>query len=97
MVEPTGEAPRSEAAAKAAGMLDKLEQIAKILSLIAIPVVVAIFGWLVQNSLSERSVKQEYVKLSISILKEPKDTIEPSVRDWAVDLLNQNSPTKFGI
>jgi hypothetical protein len=96
MAEPTGQAPRSEAIAGTTGVLDQLEKIAKILSLIAIPVVVAFFGWLVQNSLSQRNVSQEYVKLSISILKEPKDKIEPSLRDWAVDLLNQNSPTKFG-
>lgn len=95
MAEPTGQAPQSEATAGATGGLDQLEKVAKILSLIAIPVVVAIFGWLVQNAVSERSSKQEYVKLSISILKEPKDKIEPSLRDWAVDLLNQNSPTKF--
>jgi hypothetical protein len=95
MTKPTGQAPRSEAVAETAGMLDQLEKIAKILSSIAIPLVLVIFGWLVQNSLSERNVSQEYVKLSISILRESKDMIEPSLRNWAVDLLNQNSPTKF--
>jgi WD40 repeat protein len=73
----------------------QLERLARLLSLIAIPIVLAIVGWFVQNSLSSRNVSQEYVKLALSILKEPKDKIEPSLRDWAVDLLNQNSPTRF--
>lgn len=74
---------------------DRAEQIAKVSSLVAIPVVLAIVGWLIQSSLSERNVSQEYVKLAVSILKEPKDKTDPALRGWAADLLNQNSPTKF--
>jgi WD40 repeat protein len=73
-----------------------IEKIAKILSLVAIPVVLAIFGWLIQNRLSERNVSQEYVKLAVSVLEKQKSAEVPAgLRDWAVDLLNQNSPTKF--
>jgi WD40 repeat protein len=73
-----------------------IEKFAKILSLVAIPVVLAIFGWVIQNQLSERSLSQEYVKLAVSILEKPKSSEVPAgLRDWAVDLLNQNSPTKF--
>jgi WD40 repeat protein len=95
-VEPT-EIPPDAATlpAKTAFKWDQVEKVARVLSLIAIPVVLAIVGWIVQNSLSDRSVGQEYVKLSLDILKEPKDKIDPSLRDWAVDLLNENSPTKF--
>lgn len=74
---------------------EQREAIAKILSLIAIPIVLAIVGWLVQSSLSDRSASQEYVKLSVSILKEPKDKVELSLRSWAADLLNANAPTKL--
>ena len=73
-----------------------IEKVAKILSLVAVPVVIAIFGWIIQNTLSERSLSQEYVKLAVSILEKPKSSDVPAgLRDWAVDLLNQNSPTKF--
>jgi WD40 repeat protein len=35
-------------------------------------------------------------QLAVSILEKPKSSEEPlGLRDWAVDLLNQNSPTKF--
>jgi len=72
------------------------EKVTKILSLVAIPIVLAVFGWVIQNRLSERNVSQEYVKLAVSILEKPKSSDVPSgLRDWAVDLLNQNSPTKF--
>lgn len=70
---------------------DTIEQIAKITPLVAIPVVLAIVGWLTQDSLAKRNVSQEYVKLAVSILKESKDKVDPALRDWAVDLLNQNS------
>jgi WD domain, G-beta repeat/WD40-like Beta Propeller Repeat len=96
MAKPTGISPSAATLpAKTADKWDQFEKAARILSLIAIPVVLAIVGWFVQNSLSGRSVGQEYVKLALDILKEPKDKIEPSLRDWAVDLLNENSPTKF--
>ncbi len=89
------EVPSGADAAKPVDRWDQLEKLARILSVAAIPVVLAIVGWFVQNSLSERNVSQEYVKLALSILKEPKDKVEPSIRAWAADLLDQNSPTKF--
>jgi WD domain, G-beta repeat len=82
-------------AVKAVDRWDQLEKTAKVLSVIAIAVVLAIVGWLIQSSLSERNVSQEYVKLAVSILKEPKDKTEPALRGWGADLLNQKAPTKF--
>ncbi|MEZ2354442.1 hypothetical protein [Caballeronia sp. RCC_10] len=74
-----------------------LEKIARVLSLIAIPVVIAIVGWIIQNRLSQQSLSQEYVKLAVAVLEKPRGSEAPAgLRDWAVDLLNQNSPTKFG-
>jgi WD40 repeat protein len=88
--------PADSAATKVNGdRWDAVEKAAKLLSLVAIPVVLAVVGWLIQNSLSERNVSQEYVKLAVSILEQPKDKAENALRGWAADLLNQNSPTKF--
>lgn len=73
-----------------------IEKVAKILSLVAIPIVIAVFGWIIQDGLSKRNMSQEYVKLAMSILEKPKSSEVPAgLRDWAVDLLNQNSPTKL--
>lgn len=95
MAKPVGKAANIEAVSEPADALDQLDKLARLLSLIAIPIVLAIIGWFIQSTLSDRNVKLEYVKLAISILKEPKDKIEQPLRDWAVNLLDQNSPTKF--
>jgi WD40 repeat protein len=87
--------PNTPPAPVTLGEWEKLERAAKVLSLVAIPVALAFGGWLIQNSLAERSVSQEYVKLAVTILKEPKDKTDNLLRSWAADLLNQNSPTKF--
>lgn len=91
----SNQAKKSEEAIASDGRYD-IEKVAKILSLVAIPVVLAVFGWIIQNRLSERNVSQEYVKLAVSVLEKPESSKVPAgLRDWAVDLLNQNSPTKF--
>ena len=71
---------------------DLAERITRILSLLAIPVVIAIVGALIQSSLARRTVSQQYVQVAVSILTS-KETLDPSLRSWAVDLLNDNSPT----
>ena len=73
-----------------------IERLSKVLSIAAIPVVLAIGGWIIQGQLQNQTVNRDYVQLAVSILKEPDTTkIKPQLRNWAVDLLNANSPTKF--
>lgn len=75
---------------------EALERISKTLSIFAIPVVLGFGGWIIQQRLQNQTVSRDYVQLAVSILKEPKDSkIDPQMRDWAVQLLNENSPTKF--
>ncbi len=77
-------------------MWDKIEKSAKIASWIAIPVVIAVFGWMVQSRLAEMNVRRDYVKLAVSILTEKDPSqVHPGIRSWSVDLLNENSPVKF--
>ena len=75
--------------------LKTIESVAKIFSLIAVPTLVALGGWLIQSSQATRTTSQEYVKLAISVLTQSNGEIDPGLRDWAVDLLNDNSPTRF--
>jgi hypothetical protein len=84
---------RNEAPQQKASLLGPVEQIAKILSILAVPIVVAVVGSSIQNAVSTRSTKQEYVKMSLSILQASDS--DPSLRGWAAQLLNENSPTKF--
>jgi murein L,D-transpeptidase YcbB/YkuD len=77
---------------KPGDLWDFAERITRILSLLAIPVVIAIVGALIQSSLARRTVSQQYVQVAVSILTS-KEKLDPSLRSWAVDLLNDNSPT----
>jgi LAS superfamily LD-carboxypeptidase LdcB len=76
---------------------DTVERTSKVLSIAAIPVVIAVGGWYIQRQLQNQTVSRDYVQLAVSILKEPDDKtkIKPELRAWAVDLLKDNSPTKL--
>ena len=73
--------------------LDSLEKIAKIISLVALPIVVAVVGWWMQNSLAQRTADQEYVKLAVTIINDPES--HEAMKEWAVNLLDDKSPTDF--
>lgn len=75
---------------------ETVERIFKTLSIVAIPIVLGFGGWIIQGRLQNQTVSRDYVQLAVSILKEPRDSkIDPEMRNWAVQLLNENSPTKF--
>jgi hypothetical protein len=80
---------------KGSGLWDRTEQIAKILALIAIPALIAIGGWIIQHSISLQSVNKDYVQLAVSILTKSDEEVAPSLRNWAVELLNDKSTVKF--
>lgn len=71
------------------------ERTARIMSLVAIPVVLAIIGAAIQATLGKSTVSRDYVQLAVSILTADKTKTPQDLRDWAVDLLDENSPVKF--
>src|SRR5258707_4684754 len=79
--------------------LEIVERVGKIASLVAIPIVIplalASYSAKVQEGAQKESINRDYVQLAVSILKEKKDDVNPSLRDWATDLLTEHSPTKF--
>ena len=79
--------------------LDIFERLAKILAIVAIPVVIplalAIYSSRVQEAAQTETINRDYVQLAVSLLKEKKNDLDPGIRDWAVDLLAEHSPTKF--
>lgn len=84
------EEPQSEGS-----KLDRVEQVAKTVSIIAIPVVLAVGGWFIQHAVSQQSVDKDYVQLAVSILTMSDQEVSPSLRKWAVDLMNDKSSVKF--
>jgi hypothetical protein len=74
---------------------DKLDVLSRVTSAIAIPAVIAIGGWYIQSATTRQSISKDYVTLAISILEKPKSKEDSGLRVWAVDLLNDNAPTKL--
>lgn len=75
--------------------LDKIQSIASIASAVAIPIVIAIVGWWVQSSMSNESIKKDYVQMAIGILNSPERQKDEEMRKWAVAILNENAPIPF--
>ena len=76
--------------------LKKIELIARICSFIAVPFLIAIFGWFIQSKIEEKSLSKEYVQIAVSILNSQEKSPERGyLRDWAVEILVQNTPIKF--
>lgn len=76
---------------------DKLQSIAQILSLLAIPVLVAIFGWKIQEEMKEKEVRRDFVQIAISVLSSPQgmDDGKAQLRHWASRILASMSPVPF--
>ena len=72
--------------------LIKWQSIASIAASIAIPLILAIVGYIVQDKLSTEGLRKDYVQIAISILKERQDE---DLRKWAVKVLDENSPIPF--
>jgi hypothetical protein len=71
--------------------LQSVELWSKILSALAIPVVLAVVGWMVQDSVSSESIKKDYVTLAIGILQDEK-VRDPELKAWALSIVRKNSP-----
>lgn len=75
-------------------MLDSLEKIAKIVSLVAIPTALWWLGTQYQSADTRAKTAVEYVKLSISIIGNQNEA-DPALLEWASDTLNHYSEVKF--
>jgi hypothetical protein len=75
--------------------LTKLHLIASIASSIAIPITIAIMGWLVQSGIATQGIRKDYVQIAITVLSTPEKQADPDLRIWATTVLQQNSPVPF--
>lgn len=71
-------------------MLDKLEKIGKILSLITVPFLLLWLGTKYESADTKAKTAVEYVKLSVSIINNP-DEVDPDVLKWATDTFSEYS------
>ena len=68
---------------------EAIERVSKTLSIAAIPIVLAVGGWVLQERLQDQTVSRDYVQLAVTILKEPNSSKD--MKSWAVLLLNAHS------
>lgn len=89
----------NKADSSAPSILDRVEQWAKIGSLIAVPIVLSVIGLVVNSNTQDKTVKQQYVKLATEILSESAlsegqslTNDQADLREWATRLLSETSP-----
>jgi hypothetical protein len=75
--------------------LQNAQAIAAIFAAVAVPVVVALAGWQIQVGISRDSVRKDYVQMSIGILANPSNVEDKPLRQWAIAVLDTNSPIPF--
>lgn len=66
-----------------------------ILSAIAIPLVIALIGNSVQQSIAENGIKKDYLAMAISILKDGGEKVDPEMKSWAAAVVSAYSPVPF--
>jgi WD40 repeat protein len=88
-----------ELGSKSQTWLDITERLTKVVAIVAIPVVIpialAIYSARVQGAAQTETINRDYVQLAVSVLTSKDRSVDPGLRDWAVDLLAEHSPTKF--
>ncbi|CAM4149406.1 hypothetical protein [Bordetella pseudohinzii] len=65
----------------------------QIFAAVAVPLVVAVLGWMFQTSWKEREIGRDYVKLAADIVA-AKD-VPPALCDWASEIIRATSPVPF--
>lgn len=76
--------------------LNKWTSIATILSLVAVPIVIGVYGSKIQSSIANEGIKKDYVQMAIKILsEEPHNNENEDLRKWSIDIVEANSPIKF--
>ncbi|UJM90251.1 hypothetical protein LRK24_17780 [Rhodanobacter denitrificans] len=76
-------------------ILSKIQVIASIASAVAIPLVIALVGWLIQAKIANQTAQKDYVSMAVGILTNPKNQGNDELRTWAVAVLDKTSPIPF--
>lgn len=66
-----------------------------IISSIMTPILIAVIGWYIQHSISERSLEKDYMAIAVSVLNNPNTKENINLRSWAVDFISKKSPLQM--
>jgi len=75
--------------------IEQIKSIASILSAIAIPTVLALTGYFVQQSIAEDGIKKDYLTMAMGMLKDGGDKLDPDLKSWATAVVAKYSPVPF--
>ena len=75
--------------------LVRWQAIASIAASIAVPLILAVVGYMVQRQIATEGLKKDYVQIAASILKENPNGQEKELRKWAVEVLDRNADIPF--
>lgn len=91
--------PRDPSKGSKKDVWEVVESVSRIFATLAIPVILAVGGWVIQGTVSQQTVSKDYVSLATSILQKKReqddDESAKGLRKWAVDLLNRTSPVQL--
>ncbi|MFY9141592.1 NlpC/P60 family protein [Sulfuricurvum sp.] len=73
-----------------------LQSVATSLSLILIPIIIAIIANSYQSEMTQQKINSDYIGIAIGILKEEPSAKNKEIRTWAVDIINHYSEVKIG-
>lgn len=77
------------------GILEQIEIWASILSKIAIPIVLLILGFWLNNSYKEKELRQKYIEIAEGILNNKPAPETLSLREWAINTINLYAEKKL--
>ena len=73
----------------------KLQVLSISVAALLIPIVLALVGHLVNSTLKEKELRLQYVELAVGILKEEPTQETSNLREWAIEVIELNSPVKL--
>lgn len=74
---------------------DKWHIVANSIAILLVPALVGYFGYQINAAVKDKEISQKYVELAIGILKGDPDKESPALREWAINIVNVNSPVQL--
>jgi hypothetical protein len=71
---------------------DKFKIIINVFALIAVPVLIGLYGHFINSTLKKKEIEVKYIEIAVSILREKPNDETAGLRNWAVDVLRSYSP-----
>jgi hypothetical protein len=82
---------KSEMNEKTRDRIHIIEVLAKILASIAIPIVLAISGYIIDSTIKEKELGLKYVEVAVGILKSKPNSETNALREWAISIIQRHS------